>query len=47
MNIKVQYTTRIVNDLEKSVSFYRDVLEFQEGYHVDTPDGGAITIRTT
>ena len=44
MHIKVQYTTMIVNDLEESVCFYRDVLGFQEGYHVDTPDGGAITI---
>ena len=44
MNIKVQYTTLIVNDLEESVRFYREVLGFREGYHVDTPDGGAITI---
>ena len=44
MKIKVQYTTLIVNDLEESVAFYRDVLGFREGYHVDTPDGGAITI---
>lgn len=44
MGIKVQYMTMIVNDLEESVSFYRDVLGFKEGYHVDTPDGGTITI---
>ena len=44
MNIKVQYTTLIVNDLEESAQFYRDVLGFREGYQVDTPDGGAITI---
>lgn len=44
MNIKVQYTTLIVNDLEESISFYKNVLGFREGYHVDTPDGGAITI---
>ena len=44
MNIKVQYTTLIVNSLEESVRFYRDVLGFREGYHVETPDGGAITI---
>ena len=44
MNIKVQYTTLIVNDLEESAQFYRDVLGFREGYHVDTPDGGAMTI---
>ena len=44
MNIKVQYTTLIVNNLEASTAFYRDVLGFREGYHVDTPDGGTITI---
>lgn len=47
MNIKVQYTTMIVKDLDESVAFYRDVLGFREGYHVDTPDGGAITIMET
>ena len=47
MGIKVQYMTMIVNDLEESVSFYRDVLGFKEGYHVDTPDGGAITIMNS
>ena len=36
MGIKVQYMTMIVDDLEESVSFYRDVLGFKEGYHVDT-----------
>lgn len=44
MKVKVQYTTMIVKDLKESVSFYRDVLGFRESYHVDTPDGGAITI---
>ena len=47
MGIKVQYMTMIVNDLEESVSFYRDVLGFKEGYHVDTPDGGTITIMNS
>ena len=47
MNIKVQYTTMIVKDLMESVAFYRDVLGFREGYHVETPDGGAITIMET
>ena len=47
MGIKVQYMTMIVNDLEESVCFYRDVLGFKEGYHVDTPDGGAITIMNS
>ena len=43
MVVKVQYSTMIVDDLEKSVGFYRDVLGFTEGYHVDLPEG-AITI---
>ena len=43
MKIKVQYTTMIVKNLEESVAFYRDILGFKEGYHVDVP-GGAITI---
>ncbi|MGI6733021.1 MAG: VOC family protein [Anaerovoracaceae bacterium] len=47
MRIKVQYTTLIVKDLEESVKFYRDVLGFKEGYHVDLPDGGAITIMNS
>lgn len=45
MKISVQYSTLIVSDLARSVSFYRDVLGFSEGYHVDLPGGlGAITI---
>lgn len=44
MKIQVQYSTMIVKNLAESVKFYRDVLGFQEGYHVDLPDGGAITI---
>lgn len=43
MKIKVQYTTMIVKNLNESVIFYRDVLGFKEGYHVEVP-GGAITI---
>lgn len=42
--IKVQYSTLIVNSLEESVKFYRDTLGFREGYHVDLPNGAAITI---
>jgi lactoylglutathione lyase len=34
----------IVKNLEESINFYRDVLGFKEGYHVDSPDGGTITI---
>jgi lactoylglutathione lyase len=44
MKIRVQHSTMIVKNLEESIKFYRDVLGFKEGYHVDTPDGGAITI---
>lgn len=44
MKIKVQYSTVIVKSLEESVRFYRDVLGFREGYHVELPVGGAITI---
>ena len=43
MKISVLYSTMIVKDLKESVAFYRDVLEFTEGYHVDLPFGG-ITI---
>lgn len=42
MKIKVQYTTMIVKNLNESVIFYRDVLGFKEGYHVEVP-GGAIS----
>ena len=47
MKIKVQYTTMIVKNLDESVRFYRDVLGFTEGYHVETPDGGQITIMNS
>ena len=43
MKVKVQYTTMIVKNLEESVKFYRDILGFKEGYHVDLP-GAKITI---
>ena len=46
MKISVQYSTMIVNSLEESVAFYRDVLGFSEGYHVDLPVG-AITIMNS
>ena len=44
VTVKVQYSTMIVKSLEDSVKFYRDVLGFKEGYHVDLPNGGCITI---
>ena len=31
MKISVQYSTMIVNNLEESVAFYRDVLGFSAG----------------
>ena len=46
MRISVQYSTMIVNDLAESVAFYRDILGFSEGYHVDLPFGG-ITIMNS
>ena len=46
MRISVKYSTMIVNKLEESVAFYRDVLGFSEGYHVDLPFGG-ITIMNS
>lgn len=46
MKISVQYSTMIVKNLEESVAFYRDVLGFSEGYHVDFPVGG-ITIMNS
>ena len=46
MKISVKYSTMIVNNLEESICFYRDVLGFSEGYHVDFPVGG-ITIMNS
>ena len=46
MKISVKYSTMIVNNLDESVSFYRDVRGFSEGYHVDFPVGG-ITIMNS
>ena len=37
MRISVQYSTMIVKNLDESIAFYRDVLGFSEGYHVDLP----------
>ncbi len=45
--IKVQYSTLIVNNLAESVTFYRDVLGFKEGYHIDLPNGASITIMNS
>ncbi len=46
MKISVMYSTMIVKNLKESVCFYRDVLGFEEGYHVDLPFGG-ITIMNS
>lgn len=46
MRISVQYSTMIVKSLEESVVFYRDVLGFTEGYHVDFPVGGITIMKS-
>ena len=46
MKVSVQYSTMIVNSLEESVAFYRDVLGFSEGYHVDFPVGGITIMKS-
>lgn len=46
MRVSVQYSTMIVKSLEESVVFYRDVLGFNEGYHVDFPVGGITIMRS-
>ena len=46
MKISVMYSTMIVADLDRSVRFYRDVLGFSEGYHVDLP-AARITIMNS
>ena len=46
MKISVQYATMIVKNLEESVRFYKEVMGFSEGYHVDLPFGG-ITIMNS
>lgn len=46
MKVSVQYSTMIVKSLEESVKFYRDVLGFSEGYHVDFPTGGITIMKS-
>lgn len=46
MKVSVRYSTMIVKNLEESVRFYRDVLGFGEGYHVDFPVGGITIMRS-
>jgi len=46
MRVSVQYATMIVKCLEESVAFYRDVLGFREGYHVDLPAGGITIMKS-
>ena len=46
MKVSVKYSTMIVDSLSESVEFYRDILGFSEGYHVDLPVG-AITIMNS
>lgn len=46
MRISVQYSTMIVKSLDESVKFYRDVLGFNEEYHVDFPVGGITIMKS-
>ena len=46
MRVSVQYSTIIVKSLEESIAFYRDVLGFSEGYHVDFPVGGITIMKS-
>lgn len=46
MKISVQYSTMIVKSLDESVAFYRDILGFSEGYHVDFPVGGITIMKS-
>ena len=46
MKISVRYSTMIVKNIEESVRFYRDVLGFSEGYHVDFPVGGITIMKS-
>ena len=47
MRISVQYSTMIVKSLDESVKFYRDVLGFNEEYHVYFPVGGITIMKST
>lgn len=46
MKVSVRYSTMIVKSLEESVRFYKDVLGFSEGYHVDFPVGGITIMKS-
>ena len=46
MKVSLQYSTMIVKNIEESVRFYRDVLGFSEGYHVDFPVGGITIMKS-
>ena len=46
MKVSLQYSTMIVKNLEESIRFYRDVLGFSEGYHVDFPVGGITIMKS-
>jgi len=47
MKVSVRYSTMIVKSLEESVRFYKDVLGFSEGYHVDFPVGGITIMKSS
>lgn len=56
MRISVRYNTMMVKNLEESVEFYKNILGFEETYHVDipaknqritlmkSPDGGTVEL---
>jgi lactoylglutathione lyase len=46
MRISVQYSTMIVKNLTESVDFYKNILGFEEGYHVDFPVGGITIMKS-
>jgi lactoylglutathione lyase len=46
MKISVQYSTMIVKSLTESVDFYKNILGFEEGYHVDFPVGGITIMKS-
>lgn len=40
MDIQIKYTTMIVNDMEESIKFYRDVMGFEvDSKYYPTPEG--------
>lgn len=42
--MKIKYVTMIVEDMDESVRFYRDVMGFEVDSHYDLGDNGEITL---